>query len=629
MGKRKVVRTQEEEEEFQRLKRERKALNQQKYYERKKKNIANNIIVCGPSNNNLSRTNNRQLLQTHNITNLWKRNMQKENVVNSIVGPSNENLSRINNKQLLQTHNIIDLHKRYKQEENIANNIAGSSNDNLFRTDNRQLLQTHNITDLCKRNMQKENVANSIAGPSNENLCRNNDEQLLQTHNNTDLNKRSKKNYRAKYKGFQNIDCHNLNQHYIGKMNVECQYCKAKHFQAEKVHNKGNSFNDCCSHGKVMLEPLPPLPDKLQQLFSGNHQKSKEFLTNLRGYNSAFSFASFNANLVNFKAQRRGPYCFKIQGQIYYQINTALYPATKEQSSYGQLFIFDANEATEYRLNANTNLDEEFLHTLDNIIRSNNIFAQSYEMMHEEVRNQENLGLNVPNLKMAFLNKKIGIDRGRYNVQRTNEVAAIFSTTADGDIPDCYVTIRNKCDKTLKYVSTMNPNVEPWIYPMYYPHGTQGWHDNIKQINGKRVTRSMYIQYRMAMRDNINIFLIGKRLFQQWLVDNYVKIEKDRINWCKENQKQLRMKKYQGLIDYLENKATDANARVGRVLPSTFIGSPRNMMQNYQDAMAIVRKYGKPDVFITMTCNPNWLEIKENLLPNQQPADRPDICASF
>jgi len=51
------------------------------------------------------------------------------------------------------------------------------------------------------------------------------------------------------------------------------------------------------------------------------------------------------------------------------------------------------------------------------------------------------------------------------------------------------------------------------------------------------------------------------------------------------------------------------------------------MLQHYQDAMAIVRKYGKPNIFITITCNPNWREIKENLLPNQQPSDRPDICA--
>ena len=51
------------------------------------------------------------------------------------------------------------------------------------------------------------------------------------------------------------------------------------------------------------------------------------------------------------------------------------------------------------------------------------------------------------------------------------------------------------------------------------------------------------------------------------------------------------------------------------------------MMQSYQDAMAIVQKFEKPDLFITMTCNPNWHEIKENLLPGQQPVDRPDICA--
>ena len=55
------------------------------------------------------------------------------------------------------------------------------------------------------------------------------------------------------------------------------------------------------------------------------------------------------------------------------------------------------------------------------------------------------------------------------------------------------------------------------------------------------------------------------------------------------------------------------------ILPSTFVGSPRYMMQNYQDA--------KPDPFITITCNPNWREIKNNLLPCQQASDRPDICA--
>lgn len=49
------------------------------------------------------------------------------------------------------------------------------------------------------------------------------------------------------------------------------------------------------------------------------------------------------------------------------------------------------------------------------------------------------------------------------------------------------------------------------------------------------------------------------------------------------------------------------------------------MYQRYQDAMTLVQKYGKPDLFITMTCNPSWEEIKSELHPGQTPQDRPDL----
>ena len=223
------------------------------------------------------------------------------------------------------------------------------------------------------------------------------------------------------------------------------------------------------------------------------------------------------------------------------------------------------------------------------------------------------------------------LDRNRYNFSRTNEVAAIFSTTADGEIPESYATIRNKNTKSLQYDSTMDPNIEPWIYPLFYSHGTRGWHRDIPLVNSTdKVTRMAYIKYRMAVRDqDFNLFIRGRRLFQQWVVDNYVKIEKDRIMFSKNNQHKLRVESYTGLYNYLNKTAEDNNYSLGKVtvLPSSFTGSPRNMQQHYHDAMAIVRKFGKPDLFVTMTCNPNWIEIKENLLPGQQPADRPDLCA--
>ena len=49
------------------------------------------------------------------------------------------------------------------------------------------------------------------------------------------------------------------------------------------------------------------------------------------------------------------------------------------------------------------------------------------------------------------------------------------------------------------------------------------------------------------------------------------------------------------------------------------------MQQAYQDAMTIVKKFGKPDLFITFTCNPNWIEITRNLLLNQNYSDRVDL----
>ncbi|KAK9988699.1 hypothetical protein SO802_028938 [Lithocarpus litseifolius] len=40
------------------------------------------------------------------------------------------------------------------------------------------------------------------------------------------------------------------------------------------------------------------------------------------------------------------------------------------------------------------------------------------------------------------------------------------------------------------------------------------------------------------------------------------------------------------------------------ILPSSFVGSPHDMIQRFQDAMNLVQKFGKPDLFNTMTCNP-------------------------
>ncbi|XP_053164950.1 uncharacterized protein LOC128350575 [Hemicordylus capensis] len=138
-----------------------------------------------------------------------------------------------------------------------------------------------------------------------------------------------------------------------------------------------------------------------------------------------------------------------------------------------------------------------------------------------------------------------------------------------------------------------------------------------------------YYGYRLSIRDDFNAFLHAGRLTQQYMVDAYVKTEANRLNFVWQNQPKLRVEKYSGLMDHLNEAANATGLIPGKtfILPSSFAGSPRNMLQNYQDAMAIVRKYGKPDLFITMTCNPKWEEIVENLEHGQTAAARPDLVA--
>ena len=85
------------------------------------------------------------------------------------------------------------------------------------------------------------------------------------------------------------------------------------------------------------------------------------------------------------------------------------------------------------------------------------------------------------------------------------------------------------------------------------------------------------------------LFIHGKRLFQEWLVDQFSKVESQRLFWICENQQTLLTDLYKGLADVItagENNTASLGCRV--ILPPSHIGSPHHMHQMLQDAIAIV-----------------------------------------
>jgi hypothetical protein len=116
-----------------------------------------------------------------------------------------------------------------------------------------------------------------------------------------------------------------------------------------------------------------------------------------------------------------------------------------------------------------------------------------------------------------------------------------------------------------------------------------------------------YYCFKFQTRPGIfNPILHGGHLFQQFVIDMYIKIESSRLDYFCNNQSQIRADLYQGLVDSLHAGEGREDA-VGKrtVLATSFIGGPRDMRRRYMDAMALVQKFGKLDIFLTMKCNPN------------------------
>ncbi len=184
-------------------------------------------------------------------------------------------------------------------------------------------------------------------------------------------------------------------------------------------------------------------------------------------------------------------------------------------------------------------------------------------------------------------------------------------------------------------------------YPLLFPYGEDGWHSNIPlngviadadldedhageyQLQRKHcnVIMAEFYGYRFQHRDTDGIALLrGDRLRHQYFVDAYAAIKQSRLKYLRLNKKKLRAGLHQGLQDTIaasDNSVAAIGQRI--ILPSSFTVGPRHMVQNYQDAMVICRWAGCPDVFVTFTCNPQWLEIKRVLPFGQQPQDRPDL----
>ena len=116
-----------------------------------------------------------------------------------------------------------------------------------------------------------------------------------------------------------------------------------------------------------------------------------------------------------------------------------------------------------------------------------------------------------------------------------------------------------------------------------------------------------------------------------YIVDGAAQVLENDLNWYRRNQNTIRSDLYNGICDRVLDGEANCES-IGRrvILPASFTGGPRYMIQQYQDVMAVCRWAGAPDLFITMTCNSKWPEIERHILattPGMTASDRPDVVS--
>ena len=264
------------------------------------------------------------------------------------------------------------------------------------------------------------------------------------------------------------------------------------------------------------------------------------------------------------------------------------------------------------------------------MLDSINPLVKEFRMAGERIRTKDDQSLK---LKLIGTRTRDGRD---YNLPTGSEVAALIVGDFD-ETKNKRDIILHRHDGDLKRISELHPSYLAMQYPLLFPYAEDGYRTNIfhfgvtdydEKNKGTRVTMKEYFAYRIQERPNeFSMMLNGRRLFQQFIVDGYTMIESERMSFNKKNNKELRSETYSRLAKLAENPESGVKLR-GRkvVLPSSFTGSPRYMMQNYLDAMTICKFYGYPDLFITFTCNPNWPEINRFMAARGlKSEDRPDV----
>jgi len=368
---------------------------------------------------------------------------------------------------------------------------------------------------------------------------------------------------------------------------------------------------------------LNPLPPQIKLLLEN---RLAHFARNSVSYNNILALGATGVENGSPKGGwevRFGDHCVVLHGRTYHFMT----------NSTGQnalrYFLYDAqSDMIEHgnKLNGSNSSGAFY----------ERIIPHFLQLIYKELQEKNTLVQEIESIGLFSRSQEININRHNMFVElnaRTShfDVAAITSDDIRGNRT---LTITRKGSNQTSTIATTDNKLEPLSYPLLFPYGEDGWGESIR----KSIKFPKYLLSRMLMGEKnidgtslsflnrkgimitVNRFQLMCRLGQTYLVDNLSRAIDFRLAWHIKHQKDIFGINDVENVQDNDNPIESSSEQISNekcFLSQSFPESRRHLRKLSTNALCIVSEYGRPSLFITLTCNAYWNNITDQLLANQ------------
>ncbi|PWA90990.1 helitron helicase-like domain-containing protein [Artemisia annua] len=288
-------------------------------------------------------------------------------------------------------------------------------------------------------------------------------------------------------------------------------HCHALFWIEERLSYGGSTYSRpqyyrCFLAGKVVLREHQQYPLYIRQLFSTRH-----FMENITAYSQMFAMTPLGATVDESINNGRGPYVFKVSGQIYHWIG-GLCPPPGKDPRFLQLYIYDTQHEVENRLShfpahQRHQLDIEIIRGLIHFLDANNALVQLFRTARDKL---------VVGDVVEFKVHVFGVvGQRQYELPTSDSIRAIVYDSGSGTKSD-FDFIVEKHSRDPERVNKLHPSYMAFQFPLLFIHGEDEYHLGLKLTDttasdstvDKKMSMNVYYAYQLHDRLNHYSLLI-------------------------------------------------------------------------------------------------------------------------